>query len=146
MSLSLLSLLTNAGGVIELPSWAPDPDDVAALLLARTGRAIDDDRTSGPDRGTFTEDTTPTAEQVDRLIAFAVIEVIARVGAPIVESQQMQAQLVATIRAAYYAELATVPEGASDSDRSAATNFALDYERRIPLLRAGCAARFTRLA
>jgi hypothetical protein len=58
-----------------IPWPLPTPDDVAALLRARTKDA------DGHELGVFTDTTRPTADQVDELIALAYGDVSSQTGA-----------------------------------------------------------------
>lgn len=87
---------------MALPSWAPDLDEVADYVTSRT---VDMDA-PGSDSpiGTFTSDTYPNNEQVDRLIASAcswVVNVTGLVGTALEGS----AKDVAAMRAAALVEL-----------------------------------------
>jgi len=79
---------------MPLPTWAPEPDDVAALLLSRT------DVDAGSGTGTFTENTNPSLVLVKYMIEQAVAEVDDVIGFPIPERYQDEAGRLAARRAA----------------------------------------------
>lgn len=76
-------------------AYRPTTDDVAAVLNAYTRGEYD-----GVGPGTFTADTTPTATQVEALIAHTLPLVAARLGETIPEALLPVAKSVATLRAA----------------------------------------------
>ena len=82
--------------------WAPTLQDVGDYVTSRTVDAA----TPGDDTplGTFTEDTYPTAEQVDRLIAGAASWVL-NVTGPVVTDLEETARDVAAMRAAALVEM-----------------------------------------
>jgi hypothetical protein len=70
--------------VADPASYTPTVQDVADALPSFTRGGFDDDRESaGAEQGTFTDDTSPTAAHVSRLIVAAVREVRGRAGVPI---------------------------------------------------------------
>lgn len=71
----------------------PAVDEVAALLQERTWA-------NGVQQGTFTADTTPTAEQAQRLIDLAVSDVLIAFGGAIPAGYEARARMLATLRAA----------------------------------------------
>lgn len=75
----------------------PTLQDVAALERART-------YVGGVDQGTFTADTRPTADQVGRLITFAVNDVFNAVGSDLTVEHQEPARNLAALRTAILIE------------------------------------------
>lgn len=138
---TVLALDEDAAAPIELVT--PTPTQVAALLVMRTGRAIDDD---SPATGTFTEHTTPTLSKVQEFIAIATTDVVSRVRVPIPVREAGQARNVAAYWASVLAEMSLVPQGASDEERSVAPGYTEAYEARLTDLAAACRVGFTRLA
>jgi hypothetical protein len=101
-----------------IPWPLPTPDDVAALLRARTKDA------DGHELGVFTDTTRPTADQVDELIALAYGDVSSQTGAYLDDRTAPAAQSMVALRAAMFVELSYFPEQVR-SDRSAYP----EYER-----------------
>lgn len=71
----------------------PMVDEVAALLQERTWA-------NGVQQGTFNTDTTPTADQAQRLIDLAVDDVLIAFGGAIPAGYESRARMLATLRAA----------------------------------------------
>lgn len=71
----------------------PSVDDVAALLQERTWA-------NGVQQGTFNADTTPTADQAQRLIDLAVEDVLIAFGGTVPDGYESRARMLATLRAA----------------------------------------------
>lgn len=90
---------------MQLPTWAPTHQQVAARIMART-RATNGDLT-----GTFTAQTIPTNTQVAEVVNQAVALLTPRLG-PMAERLEDQARALAALRAAYMIELAYFPEQA----------------------------------
>jgi hypothetical protein len=88
--------------MLDLPNWAPTIKQVAARLMART-------KMPNGDIGSFNDETTPTAEQVNEVIAQAVAFMRPRLG-PVPDSLVEQAQALATLRVSYMVELGYFPE------------------------------------
>jgi hypothetical protein len=101
----------------RLIEFYPDVDDVAAIIRART--QDDDDQ----EIGTFNEDTRPTGEEVERLIAQAGSVVFGAVGDPgdwtcaTADDLVEQAEFWVSMLAAMLVELSYFPEQVR-SDRS----------------------------
>jgi hypothetical protein len=85
--------------------WAPEVQDVAELLRARTA-----ERDTGEELGTFTESTRPTSTAVQSLVTRAAGEVAGGVKAPITSEQHEAARNLAALRAAMWVELSYFPE------------------------------------
>lgn len=94
----------------EFAPWSPTVEEVAEHVSART--KTDD----GVYVGTFNEDTRPTGEQVETLIANAVADVRAVFTADEVpESSWSFAKRAAELKAALFIELSYFPEQAQDN-------------------------------
>jgi hypothetical protein len=93
--------------------YLPEPSDVASILRARTYN--DESKLEGE----FSDETRPTTDQVEALIARSYVEVTGRVGQDIAEDDRFFgfAQNIVAIRAAMWVELSYFPEQA-DEDRS----------------------------
>lgn len=107
-------------GAFTPAAWWPTVDSVAALLRART-------RVSGyvgMTTGTFTDQTTPTASQVEELIEIAAGEmaVLMRGAEPCNDLLEQQAARATAYRVAQLVELSLSPETSNDED-SAARSF-----------------------
>jgi hypothetical protein len=76
-----------ASDVAALPPWAPEVEDVAAVVPSYTRGGFDDDSDvhAGEEQGTFTDTTSPTFDHVEGLIALACEEIGGRVDADIPE-------------------------------------------------------------
>lgn len=93
-----------------MADWAPDVEDVARQLIART------EDENGNRQGTFNDDTSPTGDEVTALIDGAVEDVRGLFTASDVpESCQALAKRVVTLKTALYIELSYFPEQASDN-------------------------------
>lgn len=92
--------------------WWPDPDEIAAILRARTKPA--DGQTY---LGSFTDNTRPTRDEVEALIA-QVGQMINGVfaAAEIPESSWEAAKQAAVLRTAQFIEISFTPERTDDSD------------------------------
>lgn len=90
---------------VPLPEWTPELDAVADWIPGRTLSTIN---TPGTETylGTFTDTTTPTNEQVSRLIEAAVAYVRSKVGATVDSTLTDEARAAASVVAAAYVELA----------------------------------------
>lgn len=106
------------------PGWAPTLAQVAALIPTRT-REIG---VSNEYQATFTEDTQPTAAEVNILIGYACVWAEAAVGSPVMTSIQSALTFAAALRAAYAVELA-YPE--RDADVSVYDRFATEADAMI---------------
>jgi hypothetical protein len=113
----------------DAPAWYPDASDVAALVWARTVDA------SGQ-MGEFTEDTRPTAGQVDALIGFVAGEVSGAVGPDLPAVLHDQARRCVTLGTAAMVERSFFPEQQSQTgeDRTAAVSYAAMYETALQRL------------
>lgn len=97
------------GRSLEPPAWAPTLEDVAAHIPTRTREVgVSDEYLR-----TFTDDTTPTAGEVDILIGHACAWVTGRVGTPIAAVATPACRVAAALWAAYWVELA-YPERDAD--------------------------------
>lgn len=81
------------------PSWEPTVADVGDLLRIRTRDS------NGNTLGTFTADTSPTGDQVERLIDKAVTKVTSKIGVSIPAALEEKAGTVVALRAAMLVEL-----------------------------------------
>lgn len=85
--------------------WAPEVTDVGALLRARTRDA------NGTELGTFTTDTRPTQEQVERLIIQAQSFLTGEFGSDDVLPLYLEtAKQLTVLKAAMAVELSFFPE------------------------------------
>lgn len=104
----------------EYPGWIPTVDDVATVLSTRTHAQF---RTIG----TFTADTTPTADQVQDIIYTAADLVVPKVG----DVDGRAARLAATAvkyKAAQVIEVTFFPQEANPQNSPAASYAALFTE------------------
>lgn len=85
------------------PGVTPSVDDVAAFIRART---TDD---NGNQVGTFSDDTRPTADQVESLIEHVTLGLTSRLGT-VPTSEEHAARTVAAIGTAMLVELSYFPE------------------------------------
>jgi hypothetical protein len=92
---------TNAAA---LPAWAPSLTDVADHIPTRT-RPTAEWGASDEILGTFTDATTPTREQVARLIRRACSWVTGQIGAPVSPTAYGVAAVAAALRTAYWVEI-----------------------------------------
>jgi hypothetical protein len=87
-------------------------------LRART-RVDGEDLVTGELAGTFTEDTQPTADQVDAAISEAVAEVLSIfTSGEVPEASKVAAARAATLKAAYFVEVSYFPEQAEGATSS----------------------------
>lgn len=107
----LPGVANSVPGAIDLPSWAPTPASVAALLMART---VDED---GIERGTWTSATRPTLNQVQTLLEFAILEVEDSLRYAVTDARHDDAARLAALRAAVLIEGSYFP-GEVAEDRS----------------------------
>jgi hypothetical protein len=112
-------LAALAEGTIALPAWAPSLQDVADHVPTRT-RPSTDWGSSDAMAGTFTDSTTPTREQVTRLIRAAASWVAAQIGSPVAAGAYGAAAVACALRAAYWVELGYGDAEANVMDRLAA--------------------------
>jgi hypothetical protein len=107
-------------------------DAVGAVLHART-RVSDLD--GGTEAGTFTEETRPTAEQVERLIEQATADVYMRVGGTVDDDLHDSYRHCVALRAAMLIELGFTPEQIGNTtDRTTYQSLRLDYTGAIRIL------------
>lgn len=100
-------------------SWAPTVQDVADVAYEFTREAWTSDREyAGAEKGFFTDQTTPTAEHVERLIAAAASEVAGRVGATIPPRLHDLARRVAAQQAAAMVTAIMLPNSTPDASSS----------------------------
>jgi hypothetical protein len=93
-----------------LPDWAPDLDEVGALLRARTKDDV------GQELGTFTEATRPTDENVLELIRQACDDVLGLFTVEDVPaSSQTMCRRAAALRTALSIEISYFPEQGNDN-------------------------------
>lgn len=88
--------------MLDLPNWTPTVKQIAGRLMART-------RMPNGEVGNFNDETIPTAEQVNEVIAQAVSLMRPRLG-PVPDALVDQAQALAAIRVSYMVELGFFPE------------------------------------
>lgn len=114
----------------EEVAWKPSVDDVAAYIRARTKVP------GGKEVGTFTDETRPTATQVEALIDEAVDHVSAGIGGtPCNESLERSANAAAAMYAAILVETSYFPETSSNAGSSAVRLEAL-FDKRMETLEA----------
>ena len=113
--------------------YQPTVKQVATHILARTVNQY------GVRQGTFTTDTTPTAAEVEQIIALTMPEIADIIGDDIPEYLWDDAESVASIRAAMQTEIAFFPEQVS-SDRSPYKLLKDKYEAAVENLRQQVAA------
>jgi len=95
-------------------AWLPDPGDVAALLQARLAGQSGNPATGEPPASTFTTETHPTGEQVERIIRLYAGEVEATFERMLCADELVAgARSVATYGAAALVELTFWPEEAN---------------------------------
>jgi hypothetical protein len=118
----------STAGLIP-PPWAPALEDVAVHIPSRTREVGILDAY----RGTFTQDTTPTSDQVALLIEHACVWVMAEAGQPVVPAAYPACTVAAALWTAYWVEL-----GYPERDADVAV-----YDRLLPAAQAmtGSAAR-----
>lgn len=110
--------------VLSVLGWAPEIQDVADLLMART-------RTRGGALAReFNENTDPTGVDVAGLIAKATNDVAGVLGDSVPEAFADKAKNLATIRAAMYLELGWYPEQIT-TNRSPYREFKDLYEKGL---------------
>jgi hypothetical protein len=97
---------------MEAPDWMPEPDQVAAVLRARTRGRGSIGAASAAEQGSFTATTRPTAAQVGELIELATTELCGRFAgrSPCTDVLRGAAQVAAVYRAAQLVELSYFPE------------------------------------
>lgn len=129
-----LAALNPLSSAVVLPAWAPSLTDVADHIPTRT-RPTAEWGASDAMAGTFTDATTPTREQVTRLIRRACAWVAAQVGTPVATTAYNAAGVAAALRTAYWvelgyperdADLAVYDRLATDAADAAATALALN--------------------
>ena len=106
---------------------APTVEAVSGLIRTRTSNA------SGVETGVFGDDTTPTADQVDELIATAVSDMAAVIGFKIGTALDEAATSTATTLAAMKVELSYFPVAVS-TGRSPYEFLESMYERQLAAL------------
>lgn len=120
--------ITRITPIPSAVAFLPEPEDVAAILTARTFN------TSSDEEGEFTADTRPTEGQVQTLINQAANEVAARLGQEIEDDTlRTYARELVAIRAAMGVELSYFPEQ-TNSDQSAYDNLQKLYETGLASL------------
>lgn len=107
--------------------WACTPEEVAALLRARTKDA------QMTETGMWSADTRPTLDQVNEIIELAVNEMTSVVGAAVPEACARGAKGTAALLAAMLVELSYWPEQVR-SDRSAYGEYRTLYDKQLGLL------------
>lgn len=110
--------------------WIPSPDDVGAVIRARTKDS------AGNELGTFTEATRPTRAQVVELTDSVVARIQARCG-NIPDEFQDFARRVAAVRAAANVELSYFPEQINAS-RSQYAELKAEFDETWPELVEAC--------
>lgn len=113
-----MTLLLNFELVV--PGAVPDPDDVAALLHERI--YVDGER-----EASFTGSTTPTRDQVVKLIEFAAADVATRVGVEIPAQHWPEARRLAALQTASLVETSYFPGQVNDTDRTAYRQYQAMY-------------------
>lgn len=103
---------------MDAPDWMPEPDQVAAVLRARTRGRGSIAYSSVVEQGRFTANTRPTATQVVELIELATQELYGRFGghSPCTDVLRAAAGVAAVYRAAQLVELSYFPERVGDPD------------------------------
>lgn len=99
----------------------PTPDDVAALLRARTKDA------NGVELGAFTSATRPNDDEVEALVLTAYGDVTSQTGTHLSSRAIVAARSMVALRAAMLVELSYFPEQVR-SDRSAYEHYARLYD------------------
>ena len=95
--------------------WRPTLVEVGALLRSRTRGGVNE---GGKELGTFTAETTPTADEVESLISYATSSVASRIGlSPCTKALTSRARGMAALYTAMLVELSYFPEQVG-SDRS----------------------------
>lgn len=95
--------------------WRPSLPEVGALLRSRTRGGVAE---GGQTLGTFTAETTPTADEVESLISYATSSVASRIGlSPCTDALTARARGMAALYTAMLVELSYFPEQIG-SDRS----------------------------
>ncbi|ADB50162.1 hypothetical protein [Conexibacter woesei] len=94
------------------PAWAPTPDQVAAILHARTRGRGTIAHTPAAEQGRFTTATRPTLAQVGALIELACADVAVRFPgrSPCSDTLRAAAANAAAYRAAQLVEVSFFPE------------------------------------
>lgn len=105
----------------EPPAWTPSVDDVAIYVRARTKDV------NGAEVGSFNEDTRPTGDQVEELIAAATQITCGMIGFDIPEAWQPLAATVVAMRAAMTVEASYFPEQVT-SGRSAYDQLKVEHD------------------
>lgn len=99
--------------------WRPSVDDVAQVLPAYTRHDIDGDGdAAGAEHGTFDDETSPTADEVEGFIDTAVREIAGRcgIGQAALNAYADLARQTAIWHAAATIEAEKAPEGGMDSE------------------------------
>jgi hypothetical protein len=107
------------------PDAVPDPDDVAALLHERL-------YVEGEREISFTGSTTPTHDQVVKLIEFAAADVATRVGVEIPAEHWPEARYLASLRAAGLVETSYFPGQINDENRTAERQYLAMFLEGMP--------------
>lgn len=97
---------------MSLPVWAPSPDEVAAILRARTRGPESRDAAVAGEQGRWSDTTRPTLVQVQELIELACREVQAAFAGrePCTDQLRGSAGMAAAYRAAMLIETSYHPE------------------------------------
>lgn len=112
-----------------MPTWTPSVAEVAALIRARTKVA------GGKELGTFTEDTRPTAADVERLIQQAVRRVATNTGAdPCTANLQLDATAAAALYTAMLIEQSYFPEQTTGTSGNSFTSLEKLWKDQISML------------
>lgn len=110
------------------PAWYPDVAAVAALVWTRTNDKVGV-------RGSFNDDTRPTADQVGELIALVAGEVSGAAGPDLPEVLHGRARRCVTLGAAAMVERSFFPEQQrGGEDQTAAISYGALYERALARL------------
>jgi len=131
-----ISFLDAASNISSLPvvqstlaiAWRPTLMDVGALDLARTRDA------NGVPLKTFTVDTIPTGDDVERLIDKSVNNLRPQIGTEIPADLVQEAQDVAALRTAMYIELTYFANEVAQN-RSPYPQYKELYDEKVPILR-----------
>lgn len=105
----------------------PTLDEVANLEAART-------TSFGNELGTFTEDTRPTADEVNHLIDIAISDLKSRVDAPIPDDDAEEARHLVALQTATLIETSRTPDQL-DTDQSAYRQYQAMYLTGVEALR-----------
>ncbi len=111
--------------------WRPALVEVGALLHARTRGGVEE---GGKELGTFTDQTNPTADQVESMISYATSSVASRIGlSPCTDALTARARGMAALYTAMLIELSYFPEQVG-SDRSPYEKYKELYDQGMEAL------------